>query len=391
MSKISIKAKEFKSILEFGEKLVEHSNTDSNIFYIYKTDCIEFVVTTDHSQIRFKPKSAIEEEAITPYAFTPGQITKLGLNNDSNALLSWQRLQKGNSALSIKIGKMSASLKVAIDGYEYNCIQEVEQSLSVPIILLKEILDLCEIPCSYTQIRDDMLYFGLYTDSEMNLCAISDDGYSVINVKTMHKMLGPINIKIPRHIAIIAFSLSKEEEKTCSDANVIAGIGVNGHRVTIYNHRSVITFSTVSGENIDFKKLLVEQTKNVNVSYVMSTDKMIDEIKPMTQLIPAKDRTGAYIISSFKNNQALYTLSHREIGTIESNCTDVVSNVYIEKGVPECHVNLHPQAFFDFTSIAKKIPLIKVMCSSQSVYYEGANECKGIQYVYQAIFPTVQI
>lgn len=387
MSKISIKAKEFKSILEFGEKLVEHSNTDSNIFYIYKTDCIEVVVTTDHSQIRFKPKSAVEEEAITPYAFTPGQIVKLGLNSDNNVLLSWN----GNSALSIKMGKLSASLKVAINGYEHSCISEVQQSSVIPVVLLKDILDLCEIPCSYVAIRDDMLYLGLYTDSEMNLCAISDDGYSVINIKTSYKMPEPINIKIPRHIAAIAFSLSKEEEKMFGDGNAVVGLGVNGHRVTIYNHRGIITFSTISGDNVDFKKLMSDQIKNINVSYKMNTEKMVDEIKPMTQLIPTKDRTGAYIISSFKNNQVLYTLSHREIGSMESNCTDIISEVYIEKGLSECHINLHPQAFFDFTNIAKKIPSIKVMCSSQSVYYEGVHDCKGTQCVYQAIFPTVQI
>lgn len=371
--------KEFKDILSTFSKLAsQSSNAHTPISFAF--DPFRMVMVTDHSFVSATPNARIEGEN-TPYTFNPEILIGLTLS-EGDVVLSWEN---DSSPLCLKNNYLDTKLKIALPAPQFDAFPDSIDCIELPVGLFAGIKRYLEIPFVFFSGKKELTPVRFYKDSKGNLAVSADDGFSISRITTQIPVNNPcLDIKIPKYILDCLYSKCKVDDQT------MLKMGFHGFKFLMTNGVFQIFSSSLNDETSDLDAALKGFKPVVSLDFSPAT--MSTAARPLLNLLPKKDRSGSII--SFKiferENKVSLSTTHIDIGTGAIEKVDGIQNIWIENEAKFFAINMHPSAFYEYTSLLD-IDTAKLFADNRLVHYTGKINTGTMESTIEYAFPTVQV
>lgn len=385
-SNVSFETKELKSILKTYGKFASQNFRNSYPAVVVSPPVAEnqktqLILSTDHAYVTSTPESQYSGDNPQAFAMNSDRLLQLSLSGKQTSL-SWVNER---SPLQVKDGKISASLNVAVVMPEFKHLPEHVETVTIPTALMSSLQHYADVPFSYFSTSNkESNPVRLLKNQAGNLEVHTDDSYSLIKLETDYQVSKDMGFKLPKYV-FDALYAGRDDEETQSV------IGNNGFSIYAANHNIQSVVAGLNDDTSNFDSVYEAVGNNWLTSCTFSPKTLLESIRPLVSVLPKKDTVGAIINMSFKDDRVVMSIKHKEVGEVLVENVDGVSNVYNEKSIRNVVLNLHPQAFLDYTTLLKDVEEVRMFANNQLVYYEASKTVLSHKILIKYLFPTVQV
>lgn len=383
---VNFETKELKTILKTFGKFAAQSfrNTIPAVVISPPQDAtqkVQLVLSTDHAYVTSTPVSEFTGQNVGPYALNSERLLQLALTGKQTTL-SWENEK---SQLQVKDGKISAALNIAVNMPDFRHLPTQIDSVSVPAGLMSALQRYSDVPFSYFKAANrETNPVTVKRNAAGNLEVHSDDSYSLIKLETDFPMVKDVGFKIAKY-AFDALYSGKDDDAAQ------AVIGSSGFSVYAANSSIASIISGLNDDVANFDTVFSSVGNGWLTSCTFNPKLLLESIKPMISVLPKKDTVGAIINMSFKDDRVVLSIKHKDVGEVLIDNVEGVANIYNERSIRNVVLHLHPQAFFDFTSLLGDVEEAKMFANNQLIYYEASKKVLGTTISIKYLFPTVQV
>lgn len=307
-------------------------------------------------------------------------LTKLKLPANET-LLEWSGSIKG---LKIKSGRFMTTLNVLIDTSPIaNKQYEPEFSVKFPLKTIKAASRYAELPYSFYKNKVEMTPIH-FKELNGKMVIQGEDGYSLFRVKTNVDAPEGMSFKIPR------IALKTIFKDSIADDETIANLASYSLAVVLDDGQNTLFTSQLTDELKDFESIFQGLNKQWQVYVKANPKELLGGIKPLYTMIPTKDTNTCYIQATFKKPDNLnLILRHPQMGDTRFDNIPLLSEINVVGESHKYYLNMHPQAFSEFTSLLSGMPEIEWFGNDKAAYYLGIDEENGLTVEY--LFPVVNV
>jgi hypothetical protein len=376
---ITFNNKDFKETLSLFSKLSsQSSNTHTPISFAF--DPFRMVMVTDHSFVSATPNVAIDG-GNTPYTFNPEILLGLTLS-EGDVRLSWEN---DSGPISLKNNYLETNLKLALPAPTFDAFPSSIDSIDVPTGLMASIKRYLEIPFVFFNGKKELMPIRFYKNKKGFLTISADDGFSIARITTSILVNSQdFEIKIPKYIVDCLYSKCKTDDTS------LLKIGFHGYKFLLTSGSFQIYSSSLNDDTSDLDQALNGFKPITSLGFSPTT--LATATKPLINLLPKKDRSGSIIsfkIQSKENKVSLST-SHIDVGVGSIEKIEGIRNIWIENEANYFAINMHPAAFYEYTSLLDIDEAI-LFADNRVVHYTGKINTGGVESTIEYAFPTVQV
>lgn len=373
---VEFKTKEFKDILKTFAKFSQHTHKKTAITFTF--DPPRLVMTSDHAFVSANLTEVVCDGDKDPYCFNPQILLGLTLTGDL-VKLSWEG---ENSPLRLSCGNLKTELRVNLEIPDYPPLPDHIDATEVPLGVLIAITKFLSIPFSFDNRKKELMPVRLWKDEKGNLAAAADDGYSLAKINTEIPIKAShFDVKVPKYIFDCLYSKGTFTDITLLD------LGMSTDKSLLTNGHIDIWARGMNDRTSNFDVVIADFKPQTSFTFKPTT--LAEAIKPLVDLIPKKEREGTVVKMAVSDNISM-TVKHNDTGEGVIEKVEDVEDIYNEGSEKKSSVNMHPQAFHDYTNLFS-VEKGTLLANNQMVYYKGAIEagCHTISINY--LFPTVQV
>lgn len=380
MPKVIFKTKELQSVLKTITTFTELSiqkrytvtiNISDNTIYHHNEVATLFA---KHDM------NVVEEGEPSTVTLDAQMLTKLKLPS-KDTLLEWGPDVKG---LKIKSGRFSTTMNVIIQTEDIaNKEYQPEYAIQFPISKIKVASKLAELPYAFYKNKVELSPIE-FSEKDGKLILQGTDGYALFRIQTDFDATPGMSLRVPR---IAMKTIFKD---SVVDDNQNSSLEAYGNAVVLSDGSMVLYTSQLSEEVKDFGQVLSTLDSNWLVCAKANPKELLSGIKPLYSMIPSKDQKISYIQAVFKRPDNLnLILRHPSMGDTKFDNVPLSGEVSTHNDQHKYYLNMHPQAFHDFTSVLSGFEEIEIFGNNQAAYYVGKDEENGI--IAEYLFPVVNI
>lgn len=388
MAKVKLITKEFKTALKALLSLCTQRHNLS-VTLAVANDNLRMILFNNNVYAEANLKVTILEAAESYYTFMPEILNQMNLNSP-DIILSWT---SPDSSLGVKCGTLNTSLKLSISMPEFGVIPESFDVIEIPHVVIYNINKQLDIPFAYYKSKDPGYPVRIYTRNGL-LEAAADDGYSLAKVETQITCDKDLDILLPKFVLDTIVGVDKP---SFHDNFIIGRFGMT--YMLKYKDISSI-FPGLALEVSNFEDT-ISRIDAWATSCYFNSSYLGMAIKSITSMIPSTDMNGVLLKVKMHKDGMSMNLRHNKIGEGAIESVAGVKEIYNENSVNNYYINMHPQAFIDYTNLIKSNEA-RMMANANVVYYEGdqileyqpkKNETgQPIKHLIRSryLFPTVQ-
>ena len=175
---------------------------------------------------------------------------------------------------------------------------------------------------------------------------------------------------------------------SCPDKDKLVSIGVHQFSVFLENESISTIFAGMNDETADFDTIF----KNVGewkTSCKFEPKLLSEAIKPLYSFIPNKDKYGTIIVASITQQKMSLSAIHKDVGQGDKEVKGI-TEIYNENSIKCMTLNMHPQAFYEFTNLFS-VEEARMYANSNTIYYDGSIKLNSGPIKIKYLFPTVQV
>jgi hypothetical protein len=379
MPRLTLESKELKTILKTFSAFSAQSIRKHPVVTFIFDPSFRMIMSTDSAYIAAVPRKVTDwDQQSVPYSFTPDTLLELALS-EKDTTLGWVG---DRSALEVKNGRFASSLKVAAAQPIFDHVPQDTEIFPVPLGTLAAINQYLSIPQSYYKKKSELMPVQFKRDRRGKLIAMADDGYSLGKVETEIDCPCDLDVKIPKYVLDTLYSGAS----VASTEPV--GFGVKGFSVTLGNQEIKVCTSGVSDQMVDFDTVYAGLNP-WTVSATFNPKLLARALKPFISLIPTKERSGSFIEMEVRNKVTL-SLRQKDIGDAKVDEVEGFEEVRIESAAPRALIQMHPQAFNDYTNLLDLNQAL-MFANLNSVFYQATQKLDSGSLTLKYLFPTVSV
>ena len=380
MPKVIFKTKELQSTLKtvttFTELSIQKRYTlsieiSSNTIYHHSE------VATLYSRPEM---NVIDDNGEPSITIDASMLTKLKLPANDTAL-EW-----GNdiNGLKIKSGRFQTTLNVLITNSEIaNKNWETEYGIEFPIKAIKLASKYSELPYSFYKNKVEMTPIH-FKEFNGKMVIQGEDGYSLFRVTTNIDAPAGLSFKVPR------VALKTIFKDSIADEEALARLEACGLSVMLDDGRNTLYTGQLTDDLKDFETIFQSLNQQWQVYVKANPKELLGGIKPLFTMIPTKDQNTCYIQAAFKKPDNLnLILRHPKMDGTRFDDIPLLGEVGTVGDTHKYYLNMHPQAFSEFTSLLTGLEEIEWFGNDKAAYYLGKDEENGLTIEY--LFPVVNI
>jgi len=376
---VTVVADEFKKTLKIFETFSKQGYVRSTVTATVIENRLEFLLQTDHALVRAQPLTATVVGSLPRYSFDPALLLKMTFVKGP-ITLSWTN---ENSLLLLTNGKLRAELRVAIPKHvEPRVSRQNLCELEIPYGVMCAFRKYLDLQCSYYKTKKDYLPIQIQTLDNGQVIAIGGDGgYSMGYIKTPIICNTPFQVSIPKYAFDCMFPKVAKE----LDSTAMVKFGARDNSVLLDNG----SIRAMLGCLTDRPDVLPDNpTDGTKSSCEFIPKTLTESIKPLLGVIPDKDRSGTVLKVALGATTMDLSVQHKDTGLGAVEGVPGVGNIYHEVNVRSSTINMHPQAFKDYTALFD-VERGKMYYCGNSVCYQGAVKAGGMDLEIGYLFPTV--
>jgi hypothetical protein len=396
MPEVVFDAKEFKELIKTFVKFASYESfkKPTGVLLMEETG-VTFILDTDRAYLSAKPQTVSFSGQADPYFFTLETLSKIAVTGKEKGIkLSWT---SSSSPLTLSNGRFQANLNVAAQQPDFRHLpKEYDMTFKLPSHIFYDVTKFLNIPYSYFKAKSDLTPMH-YKVVDGKLVVMADDGFSLAKLETDISVPEGVNFKVPKFVQDILYSGDEGKD------GEFFTVGIQGFNIAMTNGLISIIFPGLNDQTSDFDKTI----KTVGpwlTSCKFKPKLLAEDIKPLISVIPAKDTSGSIIFLAFKGTKALMSVKHKEVGDVMVEQVDGIDNIYNENNIHNVVINMHPQAFSDYTDLLKGnlTSEASMFGNGRVVYYESEikhkpkeksenEELPMFSAKVKYMFPTVQL
>jgi len=375
MPSVTLKTKEFKKMLKVFAKfsaLNIQSKWSTIAIEVEESGKARFVLDTDRALVSANP-DVVSSEVGVPYFFNPDTLGKMTMYGDL-VTLSWE---SAASPLAVTDKRFSANLNVAVPRPDYRNIPTDYTLFTIPTPVITAVSSYLNIPYAYFKSKKELTPIHFRSTAEGKLTISADDGFSLARLDT-NVDVPPIDFKVAKYIIDSLFfgDITGDEVK----------LGVKDFCIFLSNGETCVVTSGMNDQTSEFDQVY-GSLGQWSTSCKFNPKDLVTYIEPLTSVIPQKDASGSIIHLAMRPERAQMSMKHKDIGELQSDDVKSMTEIFNENSVKNIVINMHPQAFHDYTGMLK-VDTAKMYANMRVVYYEAmASEAIKVRY----LFPTVQV
>ena len=380
MPKVIFKTKELQSVLKTITTFTELSIRKR---YTVSIDVAESKIY-HHSEVATlfaKPEmNVLEDQGESTITIDAQMLTKLKLPA-KETLIEWGGDIKG---IKIKSGRFTTTLNVLIQTSEViDKEYQAEYSLNFAMKAIKAASKYAELPYSFYKNKVEMTPI-LFKELEGKLVIQGEDGYSLFRVKTNIEAPTGMSFKVPRIALKTIFRDSIVDDETPSK------IESYGLAVVLSDGNNTLYTSQITDEIKDFETIFNSLNQQWMIYVKANPKELLGGIKPLFTMIPSKDQNTCYIQAVFKKPDELnLVLRHPQMGDTRFDKIPLLGEISTHGENHKYYLNMHPQAFSEFTSLLSGLEEIEWFGNEKAAYYLGKDVENDLTIEY--LFPVVNI
>jgi len=370
---VHFNAKEFKEIIKSFTDLATHSAKDVAPI-TFEFDPFRIIMMTEHAFVVSQPNASFVPP-VMEYSFNPKILLDLSYT-DGEVILHWT---SESSPLYLKNNYLRTALNVAVPMPEFEEIPGSMNSIELPVGVLHAVYKFLNIPLIFADMDKNTIPIWFKSNTEGNLEVSVDVGFSLARINTnIPVKLKKLDLKVPFYIIECLYAKSSLEDETP------VKIGVHGLKSLFSNKITQIYSSSMNEDSSDFETVLKDFKSNVSCDFIPK--KMLEAIKPLTGMLPKKDK-GSIMTVKFENDILSMSTSHKDIGDGLVEFVDGISNIYQEKSIKVSSVRMVPQAFQEYTKLMK-VDNASMFANNRVVFYKGNFNVGENSISIEYVFPT---
>lgn len=380
MPKVILKTKELQSVLKtvttFTELSIQKRYTmslDISQGKVYHHNEVATLYATPEMNI-------IDDNGDPVITIDAQMLTKLKLPANDTAL-EWGSDIKG---LKVKSGRFSTTLNIMMQPTTIiDKNYSAEYSVAFPLKAIKLASKYSELPYSFYKNKVEMTPIHFY-EFNGKLCIQGEDGYSLFRITTSISAPEDLSFKVPR------IALKTIFKDSIIDDDSVSKLESYGLAAVLSDGNTTLFTSQLSDEIKDFEQIFASLNKQWMVYAKVCPKEMLNGIKPLITVIPAKDQNTCYIQAVFKKPDELnLVLRHPEMGETRFDNIPLIGEIGTHGDNYKYYLNMHPQAFSEFTTLLSGLEEIELFGNDKAAYYLGKDEENGLTIEY--LFPVVNI
>lgn len=377
MPRLTLETKELKSILKTFSAFSSQSIRRRPVVTFAFDPTFRMIMSTDNAYVNAIPSKVEDwDQHSVPYTFTPDTLLGLVLTGKT-ITLGWTG---DRSALEIKDGKFTSSLKVAAAQPIFDHVPQKMDGFNLPLPVLAAITQYLSIPQSYYKKKSEMMPVHFKRDNRGKLIAMADDGYSLGKVETEIDCPEGFDVKVPKYILDTLYSsIAKTDVESVPFC-------ATGYSISLANKEIKVFTSGVNDQTEDFDSVYA-RAGSWMVSAKFSPKLLLQALRPLISLIPAKERSGSFIEMEIKDNVML-SLRQKDIGEGRVESVEGFVDLRIESAASRVLIHMHPQAFIDYTGLLDMGNAL-MFANPNSVYYQASMNLESGPITIKYLFPTV--
>jgi hypothetical protein len=380
LASVKVNAKELKRVLKILNIFAGHAQLKAETVAAMAVvdNTLSIAVQTDNCLVVAQPKAIV----LSPgemYSFYPALLLDLAIN-DGDVTLSWQ---DKTSKLQIQKGTFNSQLNVAAPkAPEFN-MKAPSKLVQVPVGVLASITKQLKMPYAYYAGKRDLAPVWLKKSERGWLEALADDSYSLGKVETSLSLPWDLDLKVPAYVMETLYSSYDHNDDT------IVQIGYENDTAMLQAPGLYVVTRGMTDGVLDFDGIF-RQIKNWRTSCTFDSKDLLDSVKPLHSIIPAKDKSGVVIKCLFAQAKMALSLHHKDVGEAAVSAVPGVKDVVNEGGVSDFTLNMQPQAFHDFTSLISANG-VRMLADNGTVFYHASKRACGHGLEVKYLFPTVSV
>jgi len=334
------------------------------------------VMVTDNAFISANPLSGtVHGTENIMYSFDPTTLMNISLSGD-DVVLSWE---SETSELVLRNGKLTTSLRVAVDKPSFDAIPSGMDSVKIPYGVLVAGTKYLSIPFSFHDEKKDLMPVRFYSENG-KLTMSADDQFSLAKITTDVSLEMEFDVKAPKYLLDCLYS-----KGDITDATPIQ-IGVSNVHTMFSNDIFQVYSAGIVKNTSDFD-LIVSNFK-AKTSCSFSPKSLATAMKPLVGMIPKKS-DGTILTVSLSDTMTL-GIKHKDVGEGSVDEVDNIEEIFNEDSQRTYKINMFPKAFEDYTKLFA-VEKGHMSANDRMVYYKGCIESGGASLSLNYIFPVVMV
>lgn len=383
MPKYRMKTKDFKQALKtFGIFSAQSLRKTSSITFSSTSSVFQIKSYNDSAFIMATPESqCIDSGGHPEYHLDPSALAGFSMSGKT-VEFGWDTYP---GTFVIGDGSVQAKLNISTGVPEdFPNFSNLTTSAKVPRGCLAAALKYATLPMSYYKTKKEMFPIRIY-ENQGKMCVASDDNCSLGELNVDCQLPQGFSIQVPNYVLQALYG-----EFQVSDDTLVT-IAHQGYSYSLTNGYMEVWSSGLNEVITELDDAFSKQ-KMWNSFCKFDPKELAKSLKPLTSLLGQKDTSATVIVASISGVSKKMSLSLRHPTLGEAAVEEVagISDVYNETGVPEVHVNMHPLAFSDYTTMIDS-DIADMQCNNQAVLYTSQQSVGGFPARLRYMFPTVQV